>query len=333
MNMKKNLLLLLLLVLPFALAAAEPDYAQKSAWLLCETDKKDTVCDLFYVYPTLSAHKDRVLLDSEDAQTMRKVMDFVRAQTGIFGSDVRVFAPFVRQVEYPALIVSMKQDFPTFSDIPHFSTGVGDVKRAFDYYRRHFRNGRPFVFLGHSQGAMELYELLRQDKQIGTDGGFAAAYLIGLPGIRTDRMRKDFRDRGIAPAETASDIGVIVVWNTRNAEAADDVFTGKGVYCINPLNWKTTAEPASAKENKGAFFYDYRTGGTERIPAFCGARVDPEKGALIVDLPSGSRWDANGFMGKGVFHMNDIWFFAENLRENVRLRAETLRNAMSGGRR
>lgn len=320
--MKKIHPVFLLLILPFFLAAAEPDYSRKASWFLCETEKTSALYDLFYVYPTLSGKKDRILLDPADEKIMKKITDFVRAQTGIFGTDARVFAPFVRQVEYPALVVSMKKTLMPFSGIPHFSVGLNDVKRAFEYYRRHFRNGRPFIFLGHSQGAMELYELLRQDREISQSGGFVAAYLLGLPGVRTAQMQEDFRGRGIAPAQSAEDLGAVIVWNTRNAEAKNDVFVGEGVFCINPLNWKTTSDPASAQENRGAVFYDYRTGRTERRPAFCGARVDPAKGALIVDLPSGSKWDAHGFMGRGVFHMNDIWFFAENLRENARLRAE-----------
>ena len=55
---------------------------------------------------------------------------------------------------------------------------------------------------------------------------------------------------------------------------------------------------------------------------FCGAKADPSRGALIVDLPSKSKYDANGFMGEGVFHMNDIWFFAMNLMDNARNRVD-----------
>ena len=53
-----------------------------------------------------------------------------------------------------------------------------------------------------------------------------------------------------------------------------------------------------------------------------GAKVDPERGVLIVDLPPNSVWDAKGFMGRGIFHMNDIWFFAGNIRENAALRVK-----------
>ena len=87
--------------------------------------------------------------------------------------------------------------------------------------------------------------------------------------------------------------------------------------CINPLNWRRDATPAAKEKNVEALFYDYRNGSFERIKNFCGAAVDPAKGALIVDLPAPSKYDAMGFMGLGVFHMNDIWFFAGNLRDNA----------------
>ena len=106
---------------------------------------------------------------------------------------------------------------------------------------------------------------------------------------------------------------------------------GQGTYCINPLNWRTDSEPAGPEANLGAVFYDYRTGKTERTAHFCGAVIDPAKGALIVDLPVRSRFDAKGFMGVGVYHMNDIWFFAENLRANANLRIRAWRQTHGKG--
>lgn len=200
---------------------------------------------------------------------------------------------------------------------------IQDTADAFAYYMKYWNQGRPFILLGHSQGAMNLYCLLRDQKEMSVRNGFVAAYLIGLPKVTKDRFSIDFASREITTAQSERDLGVVIVWNTQNAEAADSMFSGPGVLCINPLNWRTDEKAAGASENRGAVFYDYKTGKTERKAAFCGAKVDSKKGALIVDLPSVGEYDRNGTMGKGIFHGNDICFFAENLRFNAVLRVMT----------
>ena len=45
--------------------------------------------------------------------------------------------------------------------------------------------------------------------------------------------------------------------------------------------------------------------------------------SIVCNVVFLSKYDAKGFMGKGVFHMNDIWFFAENIRINAEKRVNT----------
>ncbi len=291
----------------------ELNYARPGNWFIRESGPSEAAYDVFYLYPTLFASKETALMSRDDEAVMKKAAAFVRAQTGIFGGDARIFAPFVRQLEYGRCLPILHKP-PMETDL---RKGIFDARRAFRFYLEHDNGGRPFVLFGHSQGAVELYELLRQETAISPRTGFVAAYLIGIPRLTAAQVARDFAGRGIVPARGADDRGVIVVWNTQNAEARDSLFTGPGTLCINPLNWRTDGEPAPAAANPGAFFYDYRDGSSRRVPAFCGAYVDPEKGALIVDLPSNGIWDANGMMGPGVFHMNDVWFFAEALRRNA----------------
>jgi len=309
-------------------ALEELDFSSDRNWIIREPDKQGMAYDLFYAYPTLSAHPERTYLDRDDENTMAKVMQFVQAQTGIVAAEARIFAPFIRQLEYGS-IIKMIKDNDLLKDNDDgiaarkaFDQGVDDLAKAFEYYRKHYRQDRPFIFAGHSQGAMELYEMLRKDTWISKDNGFVAAYLIGIPKLPTMKIEGDFKGRDIIAAKGEEDLGVIVVWNTQHKDTTGSLFTDKGMYCINPLNWKTDGTPADKKLNLGAFFYDYRNNSTQKHPNFCGAAIDLEKGALIIDLPANSQWDANGFLGKGVFHMNDIWFFAENIRQNMLLRAK-----------
>ena len=316
---KGSLLALFLLVWTGTLYAA--DYGQAENWVICDKDGLGSF-DIFYVYPTLVAKKETPLMDWGDPKIVKKTKGFAEAQTrGIFQSDARIFAPFVRQLEYGRCLAALKDGIP--AEQTEMKHGIQDTLDAFSWYMENCNGGRPFILLGHSQGSVDLYFLLKNRKDLSPEKGFAAAYLIGLSHITDEIFARDFANRAIVPAKKSDDIGVVIVWNTQSPEAENPLFTGQGTLCNNPLNWRTDGTPANPDENLGAVFYDYRTGKTERVPHFCGAAVDPAKGALIVDLPVRSQYDARGFMGSGVFHMNDIWFFAENLRFNAKTRIRT----------
>ena len=293
-------------------------YADPGNWVIRETDKTGTDYDIFYVYPTLAGKAETPEMEwRTNPKLQKKITGFSRAQThGIFGKKVRVFVPYVHQLTYQSVTAMMKKRPLTKAEWKPFERGMKETLAAFRYYLRHCNQGRPYILLGHSQGAMDLYYLIEHCPEIKTENGFVAAYLAGLPHGKTEQIKQDFGTR-VKAAKNADDPGVVAVWNTQNAEADADRMAGKGCYCINPLNWRTDGVPAGREQHLRAFFYDYRNGSTKEKSRMFGAKVDPERGVLIVDLPSNSVWDAKGFMGKGIFHMNDVWFFAGNLRANA----------------
>ena len=329
----KNVLTLLLTCCGFLLAAADgPDYRSAENWVICEADKTDTDFDVFYIYPTLFADKEKPLMDwRNDPKLHAKTVGFAKAQTGIFGDRARVFAPFVRQLEYNRCLAEFKPG-RYWIDSDAIVPGVVDTMAAFRYYLEHFNHGRPYILLGHSQGSMDLYLMLLSTPKASVPRGFVAAYLPGLPRLTAAKIAADLAEHGIAPAVGAEDLGVIIVWNTQAPGVDNPGFTGNGTFCINPLSWRTDATPADKAENVEAFFYDYRNGKCRTVPHFCGARIDTARGALLVDLPVKSEYDAKGFMGQGVFHMNDIWFFAGNIRRNAELRVKLWKEKYDGGK-
>ena len=311
-------------------AAAEPlDYSDPRNWVIPpETlDGKvedGTLFDLFYIYPTLVSGKEKPLMDHLDPKVRRKTRGFASAQTlMIFGRSARVYAPYVRQLEYTRCIAEAAD--PEAWERGGMRQGIEDTAAAFRFYFRRLRQGRPFILLGHSQGAIDLYLLLRNTPEINPENGFAVAYLPGLPRLTAEKFDADFKDRPIRLARRADDVAVVAVWNTQSPAATESPFTAPGCVGINPLDWSTSGEAVPAERNPESMFYDYRRDESLRIPHFCGAKLDPATGALLVDLPPMSRYDAKGFMGRGVFHMNDIWFFAGNLRDNALLRVRALR--------
>lgn len=300
------------------------DYGRIENWIVNESaaDLTDKPCDLFYIYPTLTADKTKPLMDMGDEKVSHKTLGFATAQIGLF-KNTRPFAPFVRQLEYHRSMEHLRGE-KDHSD--YLAVGMQDATDAFRYYLKHWNGGRPFVLVGHSQGARNLYEVLKRCPEITEDRGFVAAYLLGLPATTAEKIRSDFAGRGILPAADEDDTAVIICWNTQTPDAENPIYAMKNGFVINPLNWRTDETPATKEENLGAVFYNYR----ELNPArrhgrkanFCGAQIDAELGVLIVDLPSNSAWDAHSYVGKGVLHMNDFWFFAENLISNVHIRAE-----------
>ncbi len=77
------------------------DYSRSENWLVNESaaDLSDKPCDLFYIYPTLTADETKPLMDMGDEKVSHKAIGFATAQIELF-KNTRPFAPFVRQLEY-----------------------------------------------------------------------------------------------------------------------------------------------------------------------------------------------------------------------------------------
>ena len=293
-------------------------YADPASWAVCDSERTGTDYDVFYIYPTLAGKATTPEMEwRSDPRLRKKIVDFSRAQTyGVFGKNVRVFVPYLHQLTYAEVSKILSARVLTKAEWPVFGRGMKEALSAFRHYLKHYNRGRPYILLGHSQGAMDLYYLLEHCKEIEAGNGFVAAYLPGLPHLTAAQVKRDLGGR-IRAAGNADDCGVIAVWNTQNAEADAGILAGKGTLCINPLNWRTDAVPAGKELHVRAYLYDYRNRTAREKTCWIGAQVDPERGVLLVDLPSDSVWDAKAFMGRGIFHMNDIWFFAGNLRANA----------------
>ena len=114
--------------------------------------------DCFYVYPTVSTQPGpNADLTIEPAE--RTVAE---AQASRFSSACNVWAPMYRQVTLSAL-----GSGPATAKVAYDSLHAG-----WEDYLEHDNDGRPIVFLGHSQGSAILIDLLQQD--IDNDAGLRA---------------------------------------------------------------------------------------------------------------------------------------------------------------
>ena len=305
-----------------ALTAAATDYGDKKNWACCETDKPGCDFDIFYIPPTLFCDPLHPRMDIEnDAELRRRIARYSVYQCSVIAPRARVFSPFVCMLDYSYISLGVCSPRGWRSFRPLIPT-VDDAHEAFRYYLKHFNHGRPYIVFGHSQGAMVLYQTLRREPAVTLQRGFVAAYLIGMPHLTPEEIAADLAPRGIRPASRADDIGVVIGWNSQCPNVKNIFFTGRGTYCINPLNWRTDATPAGADAHRGALVYDCRERRNVIIRNFCGARIDPKHGALICDAPPEGRYMTRGFAGSGILHMYDVWFFAVDIRENIELRVK-----------
>jgi hypothetical protein len=110
--------------------------------------------DCFYVYPTVSlepsANADLAVRTPERSAAM--------TQASRFSQVCRVFAPVYRQVTLATLAA-----YPSL-DLPSSDTNVAymSLLQGFEDYLAHDNDGRPIVFIGHSQGAVMLIRLLAE---------------------------------------------------------------------------------------------------------------------------------------------------------------------------
>jgi hypothetical protein len=331
-----------------------PDYAQPRYWaaLPDKLDAADVVpendpfgdrqatapVDVFYIHPT--TYRDAAFWNQplDDTKTNDWTDESVVArQAAIFNACCRVYAPRYRQTASAGVYAP-----PAMKGLQSYEFAWGDVRAAFLHYMKHWNKGRPFILVGHSQGASHIERWLAE---FGADRKLAkllvAAYPIGI-GYTDGQLARLPGGRGLCRTPTES--GCIVTWNVfapgsdgkamvaaTQARYAQKYGTSQGnaVGCINPLTFELARPAAPATWNLGALPArpgvglaaalrdQVRLPPTEagRIGASCvgGALVVdalPAQGYALVPLPGGS------------LHFNDMDLFFQNIRVNAVARSE-----------
>jgi hypothetical protein len=285
------------------------DYSKAACWAH-QPEKTVHPVDVFYVFPTIYNEEQPLNMDIMNRPDLQaKARGLMVAQAGVYASSANLFAPLYRQTSFAAL----NPDEDMYKN-RYFRIGADDVAQAFDYYLKHFNQGRPFILASHSQGTLVMIDLMR--KRLGDPKlreKLVAAYLIGY-----SVMPDDFKNYPwFKPARGADDVGVVISYNTEAPGATGSPVLKKGAFCINPLNWKTDATPAGRELNLGAVFFDDFTGTLKKeVPHYTGARVNPESGALET-MPPDYESLKLGHFPAGVLHKFDYAFWYRNLEQNV----------------
>jgi pimeloyl-ACP methyl ester carboxylesterase len=289
------------------------DYSQSTHWLsLPATVYK---VDVFYLYPTAWSNSDTmpVICTIDNASMLIQAPQAFARQATAFDSIANIYAPFYRQDNS-----SPVNRWNVIADIP-----TSDATRAFDYYIKHFNNGRPFILLGHSQGATILTNLLsgylKNNPQVYAK--MIAAYVIGSPVTQAYLNQNIHLKFATGPDDT----GVIISWNTEapDVTGVNPVLYGMVGLVINPINWKRDQTQATMAEGLGSLFPLPPSFTFVPVPQCADARVDTTKGVLISNILPASYQpildliDSGQGFPKGVYHTCDIPFFYYNLRQNA----------------
>lgn len=286
------LLFAALFVVIFTGCTSPYDYG--SNWLIRENDvpQYHSRFDLFYIGKAPAGYGD-----THDIQ-----FNWTKTHTNdIFGNGVRVFAPEIQKPD------------------------VDNVSDALEYFMDHFHeSGHPFILLAEGRAADLLYKAMQKVGGMTVRNGFIAAYLPDMQPKTAKEIERDFFWEDLKAAENADDYGVIVTWTSCiNGEKINNPALKKGVYCINPLNWKLDNTPGTAKENIKAVFYmpEHKNIFWRKVEVknFCGAVIDPERGILEVNCPVPLLHMVNGR-----FTNNCISIFAGNIVANAKRRTQNL---------
>lgn len=315
--MKKLLLLLLLSILLYSCKETNIDYSDKNNWLQISEDKNNEV-DVFYLYPTVwygeGTNKDFVC--PIDFKPMREnATNALISQSSVFEEVGNIYAPFYRQAD--ALYIldtnnNIKNKEKYFNDIPK-----KDALAAFDYFIKNFNNNKPFILMGHSQGAMMIKEILKDYFKTNENlmNRLVAAYIIGYS-VTTNDLEKNPH---LKFARSEYDTGVIISYNTESS-----IFNGynptllEGAIAINPITWTLEEDEAAKEKSLGSCFF----AGTNYniVKNFASAKVDKKRGVIKCDSINADDFYIDGMFEKGNYHVYDIALYYNDLKENARKR-------------
>lgn len=309
--------------------------------------------DVFFLHPTTFFGTETWNAPIDAAAPNEKVDEIViPAQASVFNGCCRVFAPRYRQATFYVFLQRGNNARQALE------LAYNDTKEAFTHYIKHFNNGHPFFIASHSQGTLHTIRLLEECVE-GTPlvKQMIAAYAIGFrfPLNKFDTVFKDLK-----PAESATDTGCIIAWDTyceggRPYYALDRIEIwystkdGKGKWvrraknkplCINPLTWTRSTEKAPKTANLGGVHIDFgrvvntwsevfrnnvanldTAGLSEPYQEIVSARC-AEDGFLYVSAPDEEAFKL-ALLPEGNYHNYDYALFYMNIRENIQLRLES----------
>jgi len=293
--------------------ASATDYSDPNYWLsIPKTIDKEV--DVFYLCPTAWTDTDNTnpnVCEIDNPTLLKGAPSAFARQATAFETVGNIYAPYYRQANSsPVDRLKVIAGTPTTDGIA-----------AFDYYIKNFNNGRPYILVGHSQGANVLSNLLASYMKDHPDvyKRMIAAYVIGFP-VTAEYL---IENPHLKFAEGADDTGVIISYNTQAPDVvpgSNPVLCGMVGIVINPISWTWDETLATTAEGLGSYMPDPKTSAFSVIPQYADAKIDKTNGVLICSTADEDTLTKSPV--RGVYHGFDIPFFYMNLRQNAEERTE-----------
>lgn len=245
-----------------------PDYSLEKNWsaLPFRSDAADKIpksetwvsdslkaVDVFYIYPTMYMSGKTWNADLSNKKLNKKIDNKpVRYQASVFNASCRVYAPRYRQSGIKAFFTLEGEGKKSLA------FAYDDVKRAFEYYLKHYNNGRPIIIASHSQGTYHSRRLL-QEFFDGTQlkDQLVCAYSVGF--AIDDTMYKKLK-----PCETPHQTECFVTWASFRKGYEPLMTNLAGNVCVNPISWNCDTVAIDKSKSVGGillnFNKSYKTG-------------------------------------------------------------------------
>ena len=292
--------------------AALPDKRDAADSIPLKSNLKDQQAvahaDVFFIHPTIFTEKPSSPhhwnADVSDAGLNYKIQtSTILNQATIFNGSCRIYAPYYREAHLSAFYTTDLESAKASLDLAY-----EDVKSAFQYYLKHYNQGRPIVIASHSQGTYHAVRLLQEffdgrelQRQL------VVAYLVG-------RAVPASSFKNFKPSSGPQEVGVWASWCTFGRNYLPDSYEKyyKNSVSINPLLWNASEDFAPKELNKGGVGLKFTM-----YPQLADAQN--HKGVLWINKPY---IKGRAFLKSKNWHRADMNLFYMNIRENVALRLE-----------
>lgn len=206
--------------------------------------------DCFFVYPTASTeHANNANLDVQPNETGIAI-----DEASLFSQVCTVWAPMYRQATAQA-VAGLGAHRLTSALVKAEKVAYASLMGAWKSFLAHDDHGRPFILIGHSQGAVLLIKLIARqiDPSLSLRAKLVSAILAGgnvqVPSSRI--VGGSFKHVPLCTAATES--GCVIAWSTFPSEPPSDslfgrpgqgvslqggqrAVSGQQVACVNPAD-------------------------------------------------------------------------------------------------
>ena len=274
---------------------------------------------VFFIHPTSYLARDHWNGPIEDKDTRYRTALFVRGMASAFNGEAAVFVPYYRQAAFGSFLVNRPETLNARA------VAYADVRQAFTAFVAGVPADAPIVLAGHSQGALHLLHMLKDDiKGTPVAARIVAAYMIGWPVSQEHDLPATGMSACTAPDQTGCAISWMtfaepadasVLLNTYRAEPGLDGKSkdDKPILCTNPLTGGASSD-APGTANRGTLVPDEQLTSGKMTQLGVPARCEAKSGLLLIG--EGPQVGPYVLPGNN-YHIYDIPLFWANLRADV----------------